>query len=285
MGTNEKGTRMERRDVLRVGALAVGAALLPRAAGGASPTAALAPGDDYQATIGRAAEELRPRFESGELHGFRDYDDDRQDPEWCEQHGVPHNPDLRDSLFALEDAVAEKVLGFVPESHGDWEEKPARRAAWVLMHSPSTPHAFGGADTLIGMAMDAMARDVLRIARQRRWYVATSDECPSNDDLGLEGLETKEAPPPPSRRPVPEPDSRGAAERIARRLDHDTGQLWAAIESTRKAQAGVDYALASVASVGSANVVARAAHELHMASGRLYEAAAHVAEDTVASAS
>jgi hypothetical protein len=35
------------------------------------------------------------------------------------------------------------------------------------------------------MAMHAMAYDVLRIARQRRWYTPTADEFPSNEEIGV----------------------------------------------------------------------------------------------------
>jgi hypothetical protein len=180
-----KTKKLERRDILKAGALAVGAAFLPPLASAGSPEPRPASGDDYNATIGRTAEELRPRFEAGELHGFRDNDNDRRDAAWCKQHGVPHDPDYRDSLFILEDVFAKKVLGFVPEYYGHCEEKPARRAAWVLMHSPSTPDSLDDGQTLIQMATGAGARDLLRIARQRGWYTPTADESPSNKDLGI----------------------------------------------------------------------------------------------------
>jgi hypothetical protein len=274
---------LNRRGLLKAGLAAAGAALLPSSTGAASPNAAPAAGDDYPATIGRVAEELRPRFESGELHGFRDNDENLQDTVWCERHGVPHDPDYRDSLWVLEDVLAKKVLGFVPEYYGHYEEKPARRAAWVLTHSPSTPCVLDDSgETLLGMATHAMAYDVLRIARQRGWYVATADECPSDERLGLKEPGPQKPAPTPEAAPTLAEERMSGLEQTARRLDRGTGELWAAIESTREASMGVDYALAGVPVTGSADAFARAAHELHVASGRLYEAAAHVAEDKAA---
>ena len=161
-----------RRDVLRAGAVAVGAALLPRTAA-AEQVGTAAP--DYQRRIEKVAEELRLGFRAGQFRGFTDEDERRSD-----DNAAYITPRLR-----LEGEVAARLLGHQPTAHDDMEEAAVRRAAWVLMNSPSIGELMSDGYTVEGFAISAATWDVLRIARERRWYTPAPGECPSNKDLGV----------------------------------------------------------------------------------------------------
>lgn len=110
----------------------------------------------YEAAMAAVATELRPRFESGELHGWREGDADRTKP------GGTYVPPLW---------LVERTCGriFIGES--------LERAYMVLLVSPSEPETFDAGTTDERYhAAEAMAHDVIRYARAQGWYSPTADE-------------------------------------------------------------------------------------------------------------
>ena len=168
---NDSATpRAGRRDVLRAGAIALGAALLPKPAAAVNPEPGMLERlrQDYARRVEALAERLRPRFESGELHGFREYDGDRMDRAWCERRGEPFDPEYRPPAWRIEEEVrAADVVDFPT-------------AYLVLACSPSEELMDGGTalSDVEGVASMAMAYDVIRVARRRGWYAPTPDEEP-----------------------------------------------------------------------------------------------------------
>jgi hypothetical protein len=111
----------------------------------------------YLAEVARFAEELRPRFESGELRGWRD-GDDGDGPTYvlealgAARFGLDVDEDLRG-----DDEAAYLVLACSPTADASADEWSA-----VQFH-----------------AQAAVARDVVLLARERRWYTPTPDEIAS----------------------------------------------------------------------------------------------------------
>lgn len=158
-GTSEETGRVSRRGALKAGALAVGAAVLPRAgAAEAVPGGALEQlRAEYQARIVALAEELEPRFRSGELRGYRDGDGNRF-----------RSP----PLHQLEDELRRRLARTFAEAH------------LVLLCSPSTLATFDhGSEDPRYDAGDAAAWDVLRVALARGWYRPEMEEIPDAESL------------------------------------------------------------------------------------------------------
>lgn len=133
MATKQPGTNWKRETAIAVQAL--------RAA--------------YLAEVARFAEELRPRFTSGEVRGFLEEDGDSTGPAdalryLCGRH------------FAMKDMA--------------WEEMHA-----VLAVSPSAEEVDDAWCEPWHHLREAVAYDVIRIARARGWYAPASDEEPADD--------------------------------------------------------------------------------------------------------
>ena len=144
--------------------------------------------ENYARRIEHIAEQLRPRFEAGELHGYNDADSraiDEADREWRREHprakgysgAFERSPGMR-----LEKEVARRL-----------RLNDARNACLVIAVSATSPYAIERQDahcTLEGRATWAATWDVLRVARVRRWYKPAPGEEPSNAELGLKGRRT-----------------------------------------------------------------------------------------------
>lgn len=111
----------------------------------------------YQAEIERFAEQLRPRFEAGELHWIRDS---------AESEAAMYRlVELVREHFGL--AESEDHSGDTPRAHlvlalSAWAEETDEGGWW---HPASH-------------AAEAAAWDVLTVARRRGWYVVPPDESP-----------------------------------------------------------------------------------------------------------
>jgi hypothetical protein len=113
----------------------------------------------YQGEVARVALELRPRFESGELRGFRDEDSETMEAEGPDGSYVP--PPWR-----VEEECGRR---FVRAS--------VARAYAVLLVSPSEPETSGAGWTDPRYhAAQAMSWDVIRYARAQGWTTMTPDE-------------------------------------------------------------------------------------------------------------
>jgi hypothetical protein len=131
----------------------------------------------YLAEIGRFAETLRPRFESGELRAYRDCDDAKRDDEGTPVSDSPHweLERLCAAHFGLEVARSE-------EADGDTRLEGDTTAAYLLL--AASPRAEATIDTHTHPGYHAAAAatwDVIALARERRWYTPTPDE--SEDPL------------------------------------------------------------------------------------------------------
>lgn len=125
--------------------------------------------DEYVDRVERLAEQLRPRFERGELHGF-DSTDCELDVAALAGRVADHLP----PFFALCDGIQEAMV----RSFAD---------AWLILAcSPSERLMDGGflMENATAAAAQCLAYDVLRIARQRGWYVPGPEELPCREQLG-----------------------------------------------------------------------------------------------------
>ena len=124
--------------------------------------------DAYRAALERFAATLRPRFESGELRGYRDGDDEdgRRSPFWTVEA-------LAAAHFGVE-------LTCTPDPAGDCEllsgDEPA--AHLILAVSPHAASTGEGAVHVCAHAMQAVAWDVVSYAREQGWYVPDQGEYP-----------------------------------------------------------------------------------------------------------
>jgi hypothetical protein len=115
----------------------------------------------YQGEVARVALELRPRFESGELHGWREEDTERMEAE-----GGSYRASYVPPPWRVEEECGRR---FVRAS--------VSRAYVVLLVSPSEPETAGvGWTDHRYHAANAMAWDVIRYARAQGWTTMTSDE-------------------------------------------------------------------------------------------------------------
>jgi hypothetical protein len=125
----------------------------------------------YRRMIERLAEELRPRFASGELRAPRDVDFEEEDgPARAHQDSTP---------WRRIEAVIAAPLGIqVDESVPRVYVGDVARAHLVLAASPVTP--FVSTDAAHhGFAAQEVARwDVIALARARGYYVPAADEDP-----------------------------------------------------------------------------------------------------------
>jgi hypothetical protein len=181
MATTKK---IQRRNVLQAGAAALGAALLPRAAA-ATPhlldPAAVTPAValealrvDYLGKVRALAEELRPRFESGELRGFRSGDGEGGSDEPFERLD-----EICRERFGLATTETEPGDGLSYITGDDVA------AYTILAVSPMAREITDtDADHACYVAATAVASDVLAVARDRRWYRPTPDEsyCYGKDE-------------------------------------------------------------------------------------------------------
>jgi hypothetical protein len=149
-----------------LGALTAAGAL-PRAAA-AEPVRSSAPFDVYRAAwraaylevLEQLAETLRAGFESGELYAFRD---------------APGRGDDR-GRWRVEDACS-RYFGL--GTNGDWEAAAAGTARMLLVASPRADVTGDGGDVHpCDHAGEAVAWDVIVIARERGWYTPTPGEAP-----------------------------------------------------------------------------------------------------------
>lgn len=118
----------------------------------------------YRVELETLAEQLRPRFEAGQLRAFRDED---ERVSWDE---APHGQ--------LEDLAAE-YFGLGVKTRDDglsvWKDENPVVAHMILAVSPHAACTGGGAEPP-AHAAEAAAWDLIAIARARRWYVPTEEE-------------------------------------------------------------------------------------------------------------
>lgn len=129
---------------------------------------------DYNRMIEEIAEALRPRFERGELHGWRESDNEMEEDESERWDGKGDRAELEHPLFVLEQECRERLCGTAEYSDGD-----DLSTFLVLALSPSLVECWDDSATPEGNAGEAAAYDVLRIARSRGWYEPTKDETPA----------------------------------------------------------------------------------------------------------
>ncbi len=137
--------------------------------------------DAYLAALERFAATLRPAFESGELRGHRDGDDEDggRSPFWkVERLAATH--------FGVELTSAPDPDGECVVLRGD-----EQTAHLILAVSPNAPSICDGSAHPCEHAMQAVACDVVAIARERRWYVPAENEYP--DPASVRALRVDEA--------------------------------------------------------------------------------------------
>jgi hypothetical protein len=173
-------TNPGRRTVLRTGVLAFGAALLPASTLARTPhveqSAAAASTWDawraqisalratYLAEVERLAEELRPRFEAGELRAMTG--EDLEDGDWGATSPFWKVGEICAARFGC--AVTRTADGALV---GDIEA-----ARLVLLASPRAESQDRNATHPCYPAKDAAAWDVIAVARERGMYVPGADE-------------------------------------------------------------------------------------------------------------
>lgn len=170
MAHEEKGST-SRRSILQVGAVALGAALMPRAAG-AAPTGALEQlRAEYRNRINALAEELEPRFRSGELRGFRDGDGD-----------LFNTREGRHPRWALEDECCRRLAATHAEAYV------------VLACSPYSIATEDNWNDTRRHAAAAASFDVFKVALDRGSYQPdeSMEEAPSAETLRTAHLEQSE---------------------------------------------------------------------------------------------
>ena len=124
--------------------------------------------DAYRAALERFAATLRPAFEAGELRGYRDGDDEdgRRSPFWTVER-------LAAAHFGIELVCTPDPAGECELLSGD--EPTAHLILAVSPHAASTGEA---AVHVCAHAMEAVAWDVVSLARERGWYVPEAGEYP-----------------------------------------------------------------------------------------------------------
>lgn len=118
---------------------------------------------EYLERVEDIAERFRRRFVAGELRGWRDGDAG----ESFERHDQAPLNILEEELLA--------------------EVKGSADAYAILLCSPSETLVDGAIalEDANAAAAQALARDVLRVARRRRWYVPARGETPTSRELGI----------------------------------------------------------------------------------------------------
>ncbi len=170
---NQKSSMTTRRGFFGAVGVVTAAAALPRVAGAAprggrdvrSHLAAMRAA--YLTQVDGIAEELRPRFQAGELHAFTETD---------------FGPDA--AMYEIERACA-AALGLevtrTPAADGEWFDGDEPAAHLVLAASRFGPAVTeGGGSTSYHPCYDAAtaaAWDVIMLARERGWYVPAANEC------------------------------------------------------------------------------------------------------------
>jgi hypothetical protein len=134
----------------------------------------------YLAEVVRCAETLRPRFESGELHGYRPDDDGDVSSESLAP--MDRLEDLCAEHFGIRVDEVERVED--GRSYLYDVERDPRTADMILEVSPSAEGgSVTGQDVPSFNAKYSIAWDVLAVARARGWYRPPHDECPSPESL------------------------------------------------------------------------------------------------------
>lgn len=154
--------KVSRRGFIAACGATAAAAALPSAAfaGAAAGASVLAHGpalrEAYMTEVGRLAESLRPRFETGDLYAARDAGG--TDTAWEDQ---PHAmiEEACAQYFGLEAPVGSDTMAHL-----------------VLAASPHTVATADGYQHARFHAQAAAAWDVIAHARARGWYVPTADE-------------------------------------------------------------------------------------------------------------
>lgn len=113
----------------------------------------------YLSEIQRLAEQLRPRFESGELHACTD-----EDLELPRDSVLPHD--------RIEEACAERLGLIVDED----DEGDRAMAEFVLAVSPNAEAMASNWTHPCYWARAAACWDVILVARERGWYTPASNE-------------------------------------------------------------------------------------------------------------
>ena len=151
----------------------------------------------YLAELERFALTLEPRFRSGELRATRSPEDDQKripgTTGWgaeCFTSGRSPQDEVGD-LCAAHFRV-EVTTTVDPEDEGrSWFEGDEATAHLILAVSPHGPFIDDGYDHVAYQARDAIAWDVIALARARGWYVPTETEFgdPIDDTAALRGGE------------------------------------------------------------------------------------------------
>jgi hypothetical protein len=112
----------------------------------------------YLEVLEQLAETLRAGFEAGEFYAFRD---------------APGRGDDR-GRWRVEDACS-RYFGL--GTNGDWEAAAAGTARMLLVASPRADVTGDGGDVHpCDHAGEAVAWDLIALARERGWYTPTADE-------------------------------------------------------------------------------------------------------------
>lgn len=112
----------------------------------------------HQGAVVAVANVLRPRFESGELHGWREVDTNAME-----------NPDTAETYVPAPWAVAQECGRLFLRTS-------VRRAFAILLCSPSEPESRGDWTDPRKYAAEAMAFDVIRYARRQGWTTMEEGE-------------------------------------------------------------------------------------------------------------
>lgn len=143
--------------------------------------------NEYEEIRDRVANELRPKFEAGELRGWIESDHVKMEEE-------EHRRDFEPPLWRLEAECAKRlrsnaeafvVLLHSPFAGTGWEQFEMDYGLRQQHHSgkrKASPQAVMLAETR-GKAGVALARDLLLIARTRRWYRPARGEEPTTAEL------------------------------------------------------------------------------------------------------
>ena len=122
---------------------------------------------DYLERVRAFAERLRPRFETDELHGWREEDVENTPGDWS----------------AAADAMARTPMGQL-ESLARSEMVRSRVEAYLVLACSPSETTVDLADLPVEFAaVTCVVRDVLCLARSRGWYKPTPNESPRQSEL------------------------------------------------------------------------------------------------------
>lgn len=160
---------------LGVGAAALAVPVGAMAASTSGPAGLEALRGWYRREIEKLAEELRPRFEAGELRAYRDSDfDDEDGPAWRDSDDQPKH--LIEAACGRHFGLGKFVEGEFTLGHPRFFEGDEAAAYLVLALSPHAPFMDTAPIHPGLVARDAAAWDVIAVARARGYYVPAADE-------------------------------------------------------------------------------------------------------------